>query len=50
MTELLAILEQTNLVVSNILTSWPKLLALSTVLSVTLLEQTGLLTTDGLTS
>ena len=50
MTELLAILEQTNLVVSNILTSWPTLLALSTVLSVTLLEQTGLLTTDGLTS
>ena len=48
MTELLALLEQTDLVTLNVLTSWLILLTLRTLW--TLFERTGLLTVDGLTS
>ena len=48
MTELLALLEQTDLVTLNVLTSWLILLTLRALQ--TLLERTGLLTVDGLTS
>ena len=48
MRESLALLEQTDLGTLNVLTSWLKLLTLRTLR--TLLERTGLLTVDGLTS
>ena len=48
MTELLALLEQTDLLTLNVLTSWLILLTLRALR--TLLEGTGLLTVDGLTS
>ena len=50
MTELLALLEQTDLVTLDVLTSWLTLLVLRTLRLVTILEQTGLLTIDGLAS
>ena len=48
MTELLALLQQTDLVTLSVLTSWPILLTLRALQTV--LERTGLLTVDGLTS
>ena len=48
MTELLALLEQTDLVTLNVLTSWLIVFTLRTLQ--TLLERTSLLTGDGLTS
>ena len=48
MTELLALLEQIDLVTLHVLTSWLILLTLRTLR--TLLERTDLLTVDGLTS
>ena len=48
MTELIALLEQTDLVTLNVLTSWLILLTLRKL--GTLVERTGLLTVDGLTS
>ena len=50
MTELLALLEQTDLLTLNVLTSWLTLLTLRALRWVTLLERAGLLTGDGLTS
>ena len=50
MTELLALLEQTDLVTLNVLTSWLILLTLWTLRWVTLLGRAGLLTVDSLTS
>ena len=47
MTELLALLEQTDLLTLNVLTSWLILLMLWTLQ--TLLQKTGLPTVDGLT-
>ena len=49
-TELLALLEQTDLVTLNVLMSWLTMLVLRTLCLVTLLEQTGLLTIEGLAS
>ena len=48
MTELIALLEQTDLVTLIVLTSWVILLTLRTLR--TLVERTGLLIVDGLTS
>ena len=48
MTVLFALLEQTNLVTLNVLTSWLILLTLR--ILQTLLERTGFLTVDGLAS